>query len=187
MRNYRPNKAIPRNTTEGHGKLRNLTEAVNLAKPPWNPPHFGGRIPNSLIFLARSTPFPTPRWGNGARHPSPTPNWGRRGDTKLPTWRLPTKPRAGALPGNNVREILHNAGDGQSISTSPLAYRSGRRPNKPYMDGSIPAGRILPLYDSLCVVIARCRPAASARPGRIISRGGIMPCFTADHGISAVH
>ena len=39
--NHRPDKEAPRNATETHGTLWNLTERLNLAIPHWNPLNFG--------------------------------------------------------------------------------------------------------------------------------------------------
>ena len=68
MRNYRPNKGAPRNATERHGTLRNLTGRLNLAIPHWDPPYFGGFPPNCLIFYAADAPFlPNTQTAKGAK------------------------------------------------------------------------------------------------------------------------
>ena len=55
VRNYRPYKGAP----------RNAAERLNLAIPHWNPPKFGGFLPNSLIFFAPDAPFPQHPNGKG--------------------------------------------------------------------------------------------------------------------------
>ena len=77
MRNYRPNKGAPRKAAEGHGALRNLAARLNLAIPNWNPPYFGGFIPNYLIFYASNTPpFPNAQMGKGGGMRNNRPNKG---------------------------------------------------------------------------------------------------------------
>ena len=79
----------PMGAAERHGTLRNLTERLNLAIPHWDPPKFGGLIPNSLIFFAPDASL------------FPTPKCERRRSAKLPTqtkWRGGT-PRNATEPG----------------------------------------------------------------------------------------
>ena len=68
MRNYRPNKGAPRIPTERHGTLRNLKERLNLAIAHWGPPYFGGFLPNYLIFLRTTPPFPDAHPGKAAKY-----------------------------------------------------------------------------------------------------------------------
>ena len=86
-----------RGTAAHHGAPRNAAERLNLAIPPWNPPYFGGFLPNSPIFFTPDPPpFPTPNWGRWKIRNYRRQNTNRgspRNDTEPDgTQNLPTRP-----------------------------------------------------------------------------------------------
>ena len=96
-----PRNYQTRGSAEHHGTLRNLTDRLNLDTPPWNPPPFGGFLPNYLIFPAPNSPFPAPNleWRRNTKKPhkqrDPAEHHGARRNTKerlnsaTPRWNRP--------------------------------------------------------------------------------------------------